>query len=85
MLAECVRVIRADEAGPVALDDGHDGVVDTTGFVGVGSAAVGILGTEDGVDFDRVGDAGACCAHDQYIIVRVRTWETYLKLQPEDR
>lgn len=61
VLAECVRIIRADEACPVALDDGDDGVVDAAGFVGVGRAAVGVLGAEDGVYLDGVRDAGAYC------------------------
>ena len=54
-----VGVVCADEARPVALCDGDDGVVGASGCIGGWCAAVGVVGAEDGVDFDCVADAEA--------------------------
>ena len=57
--AVSVRVVGADEAGPVGLGDGDDGAVGAAGGVGGGRAAVGVGGAKDGVEFDCVAYAEA--------------------------
>lgn len=45
-LAVSIRVVRSNEARPVALNDCDDGVIDATFLVRVGSAAVDVVWAE---------------------------------------